>query len=356
MQGRIDKQGCVVLRIMPSDQGYGHFVETLREQKRLLESFDEGKVKRDKGKFASGGAGGGKKDDDSDDEPTPTDKPKSGLFSKVAAWFNGPQLEEQRESFDTSVQAEIARLEQHAPENDIQDANGRRIQRSYEAAARSLFLKHCTTGGYADAHKIKAYIDSGTLKKDLFNAAARLHPDLHGSIVRATQAADKDGANVKESFDEAKVKRDGGKFASKPGDDKSNPDTPQPGTHEHHADSWASFGKKLPGRALAAAASKVKEKYGKLETRYGRATAIAIMGAGIAGLPLPVPGSSFLTAAPVIAAAELYRYFSGGGKAVKESDAEPVKLSEEEIKKLGKQLLDELLAEWENDPANREEE
>ena len=110
---------------------------------------------------------------------------------------------------------------------------------------------------------------------------------------------------------------------------------------EKASKSWADRAKELPGEVWAAAKSKVKATYGKLEDRYGRPTAIAIMGAGVVGVPIPVPGASLVTAAPVIAAAELYRRFRGA-KAYKDANS----LTEATIRKLGKDWMDGLLKEW----------
>lgn len=74
---------------------------------------------------------------------------------------------------------------------------------------------------------------------------------------------------------------------------------------------WASAAKHLPHAAMSKARSLVGGKYKALEGRYGRKWAVAIMGAGLAGLPIPAPGASLLTAAPMIAAAELHRAFAG---------------------------------------------
>lgn len=73
---------------------------------------------------------------------------------------------------------------------------------------------------------------------------------------------------------------------------------------------WSNLFKRMPGHVVARAKEKVVGKYRKLEARYGRKYALVIVGAGIAGLPIPVPGSSFITAAPVIIAAELHRRLS----------------------------------------------
>jgi hypothetical protein len=75
--------------------------------------------------------------------------------------------------------------------------------------------------------------------------------------------------------------------------------------------SMAKGGLSRLGKAGAAIKAKATGTYQKLESRYGRATALAIMAAGIAGLPIPIPGTSFLAAAPIIAMAEVYRYAKG---------------------------------------------
>lgn len=72
---------------------------------------------------------------------------------------------------------------------------------------------------------------------------------------------------------------------------------------------------KIPGKVAGKAKTFISNLYTKLEGRYGKAVAIAAVGLAIAGLPLPVPGSSVIMMAPVVAAAELYRQVSGGGKA-----------------------------------------
>jgi hypothetical protein len=63
----------------------------------------------------------------------------------------------------------------------------------------------------------------------------------------------------------------------------------------------------LPKKAVKKARKKVKDTYGKLEGRYGPGYARVIVGAGVAGLPVPLPGASVAFAAPVLAIAELHR-------------------------------------------------
>lgn len=118
---------------------------------------------------------------------------------------------------------------------------------------------------------------------------------------------------------------DDGKFGSGGGGGGTKPD---------HVASWAGHAKKLPAKVLDKARTYVKTKYAKLESRYGRKMAIAIMAAGVAGLPLPVPGSSLLTAAPIIAVAELHRWYSSK------------ELSDADVERIGKAWMRELLDGW----------
>jgi hypothetical protein len=97
----------------------------------------------------------------------------------------------------------------------------------------------------------------------------------------------------------------------------------------------------VPHHLLVAARAKLKATYGRLEHRYGRGYARAIVGAGLAGLPIPVPFSTAMTAAPVIAAAELHRALGQAGGV--EGVAHNVVLTVEEIHALGKHFVQELL-------------
>jgi len=113
-----------------------------------------------------------------------------------------------------------------------------------------------------------------------------------------------------------------------------------------HAKGWLARAREIPAKVYAKARLKVSERYAKLESRYGKKLALAIMGAGLAGVPIPLPGSVLMTAAPVIAAAEVYRRLAGAGtRAAPASEAE-AELSPEEVQRLGqewmKKMLDEL--------------
>jgi hypothetical protein len=109
---------------------------------------------------------------------------------------------------------------------------------------------------------------------------------------------------------------------------------------------------KLPVKAATAARDKIAAKYKQAENRYGRKMAIAIIAAGVAGLPLPVPGSSLLLAAPLIAAGEAYRALSS-----KRDDEDPEDYTEDELMERGKKWLQEILDDWrENDVPKLEKE
>lgn len=69
----------------------------------------------------------------------------------------------------------------------------------------------------------------------------------------------------------------------------------------------------LPKRAVRKARDKVRDTYAKLEQRYGPRYARVIVGAGVAGLPVPLPGASVMMAAPVLAVAELHRRLAKWG-------------------------------------------
>jgi HK97 family phage portal protein len=134
----------------------------------------------------------------------------------------------------------------------------------------------------------------------------------------------------------------------------------QVGSNELHskadqtAKGWSDKLKELPAKVATAAKDKVKGTYAKLENRYGKTGAIAIMGAGLIGVPIPLPGASLLTAAPVIAAAELFRALKG------KRDDQPAagdELTDAEIHELGSAWMKELLEDWQaNDLPKLEEE
>jgi len=94
---------------------------------------------------------------------------------------------------------------------------------------------------------------------------------------------------------------------------------------------------------------KTKAVYDRMESRYGRKTAIAIFAAGhVAGLATPlvvVPGSTLIGMAPFAAMAEIYLQARKGAKAIGLSQLD--ELSVDEILAEGAKLADELREAWE---------
>ena len=108
------------------------------------------------------------------------------------------------------------------------------------------------------------------------------------------------------------------------------------------ADRVLSFARSLPRAAVERIKTKVKEKYAKLERRYGPGYSKAIIGAALLGLPVPLPGASFASAAVVIGVAELHRMVSGGPKATAN---EEWAMTEDEVQVAAQELIAELTEE-----------
>jgi hypothetical protein len=97
----------------------------------------------------------------------------------------------------------------------------------------------------------------------------------------------------------------------------------------------------VPRHLVHGAVGKVKHTYGILAQRYGPGYARAIVGAGLVGLPLPIPFSTALTAAPILAAAEVHRALAD--KHLLQEGVATVALTAEQIQTLGKHWIEELL-------------
>ncbi len=85
----------------------------------------------------------------------------------------------------------------------------------------------------------------------------------------------------------------------------------------------------------------VATRYHTLEHRYGRPTALAILSAGLVGTAVPLPGTTFIAMAPVIAVAELHLHLvaEAGPDA---SLVQRVHLAESELLHLGRQWMQDL--------------
>ncbi len=104
-------------------------------------------------------------------------------------------------------------------------------------------------------------------------------------------------------FDPDQPRDTDGKFASAGGPDATSVDS--------KVNQVLEFAKGLPGKMVGRVKEKISAKYAKLEKRYGKGYARAIIGAALVGLPLPMPGASFVSASVVIGLAELHRMARG---------------------------------------------
>lgn len=178
-----------------------------------------------------------------------------------------------------------------------------------------------------------------------------------------------------ESFDETKVKRDHGKFATKPGGSEGSPhdtkgpslDTMPGNAAEMHdkADQIAAHASASSEKLLAKFAAPAKwlraktdQFRAKLTERYGVKGAAAIMAAGqvitwgitigapiATGLPIIVPpGGGLLTSLAVAGMVEAYKKIRGGGKSDVKESSEPEELTAEQITEAAVALVNELLA------------
>jgi hypothetical protein len=99
---------------------------------------------------------------------------------------------------------------------------------------------------------------------------------------------------------------------------------------------------RLPSAVWHKVSQAVRTRYHSLEARYGRATAITILAAGIVGSAAPVPGSSVVAMAPLIGLAELHHRLAPRLKPTGAALAAKVELAEAEVLQLGKQWVHDL--------------
>lgn len=128
---------------------------------------------------------------------------------------------------------------------------------------------------------------------------------------------------IHKAWEEQQHPRDHGKFAESAGgevathtDDTSEQDSPAPEWHDlpslqTAADGWAGrilkAAIRIPGSLMASVRARANAAYDRLSARYGKGFARAAVAAGLVGLAIPLPGASVLSAAPVVAIAELHR-------------------------------------------------
>ena len=86
----------------------------------------------------------------------------------------------------------------------------------------------------------------------------------------------------------------------------------------------------------------VATRYQSLEGRYGRPTALAILSAGIVGSAVPLPGTTLVAMAPLIALAELHHQLVAAPGAGCAPLGAKIHLAESEILHLGRQWMQDL--------------
>jgi hypothetical protein len=86
----------------------------------------------------------------------------------------------------------------------------------------------------------------------------------------------------------------------------------------------------------------VATRYHSLEGRYGRPTALAILSAGIVGSAVPLPGTTLVAMAPLIALAELHHQLVAAPGAGGAPLGAKIHLAESEIVHLGRQWMQDL--------------
>jgi hypothetical protein len=86
----------------------------------------------------------------------------------------------------------------------------------------------------------------------------------------------------------------------------------------------------------------VATRYTQLEERYGRREALVIVTVGILATPVPVPGATFLAAAPLIGLAELHRRLTAEPELSAAHTKKQPTLTEAESRHIGEQWVQEL--------------
>jgi hypothetical protein len=117
--------------------------------------------------------------------------------------------------------------------------------------------------------------------------------------------------------------------------------SPKPQEPKSKASSILSGVGQVPAKALGKAKSAISSVWKKYEKRYGRRWAMAIVGAAIVGIPIPVPGSMLMTTAAAVGMAELYLKIKGRPLEKVEKSAG---FDLAELSRLGRQFINEVFA------------
>jgi hypothetical protein len=98
----------------------------------------------------------------------------------------------------------------------------------------------------------------------------------------------------------------------------------------------------VPPAVWQKVSGKVATHYHNLEGRYGRPAAIAIVSAGIVGTAVPLPGTTLVAAAPLIAVAELHHQLIGASGIGASPLVAKIHLAETDVLHLGMQWMQDL--------------
>ena len=109
-----------------------------------------------------------------------------------------------------------------------------------------------------------------------------------------------------------------------------------------HGERLRELAASLPPAVWHKVSGAVTTRYRSLEGRYGRPTAIAILSAGIVGTAVPLPGTTVVAMAPLIALAELHRQLVAAPGPGGAAWGAKIHLAELEIVHLGRQWMQDL--------------
>jgi len=109
-----------------------------------------------------------------------------------------------------------------------------------------------------------------------------------------------------------------------------------------HGERLAQLAARVPPAVWLKVSGAVATRYRNLEARYGRPTALAILSAGIVGTAVPLPGTTVLAMAPLIALAELHQQLVAAAGPGGAPWGAKIHLAESEIMHLGRQWMQDL--------------
>lgn len=98
----------------------------------------------------------------------------------------------------------------------------------------------------------------------------------------------------------------------------------------------------LPRKVWLDVQDKVTTQYARLEARYGRPMAVAIISSAVVGTAIPVPGTTILASAPLIALAELHYRLTATDESAPSPCKSRIALTEAQARRHAKRLVHQL--------------